>query len=57
MRLIFLGVSSVGIANAVLGRVAIPAIPPTIDATFAKDSLREMSTLFLLLVPANALED
>jgi len=51
-----LGVSSSGMAEATLGK-ASPAIPPTMAATFAKDSLRETSALDFELIPANALAD
>lgn len=50
-----LGVSSVGIANACPGREAIPATPPMMEATFAKDSLREMSVFDF--IPENAFAD
>jgi hypothetical protein len=57
IRDVILEVSSSGIAAAILGMVTMPAIPPTIAATFAKDSLRETSTFALELMPANALAE
>ena len=54
IRAITLGVSSSGIAKATLGRASPPAIPPTMAATVAKDSLRETSALDFELGPENA---
>ena len=45
MRVVTIGVSSVTVAHDAVGFVIIPPaiVPPTIDAAFAKDSLREMT--------------